>query len=158
MKMDVEDMIHVRPNPLITHTHTHAHKKKRNNLRGCFTRGAKLEHEPLSLCWSISPLAVHYPFCCWINGAIDQRQTCVSKKAADQSPTAGPDTGVPISTATARVITNAWLGQASEALSLIPTFLGSLTVMGDGIAVGWEEEAENRFNKAKNLAGIKTQV
>ncbi|KAK5849782.1 hypothetical protein PBY51_014088 [Eleginops maclovinus] len=30
---------------------------------------------------------------------------------ADHSPTAGPDTGAPISTATARMITDAWLAQ-----------------------------------------------
>lgn len=62
----------------------------------------------------VSLLAVHYPFCCWINGAIDQRQTCVSQRTADHSPTARPDTGAPIRAATARMITDAWLGRGSK--------------------------------------------
>ena len=65
-------------------------------------------------CVCVSLLVVRYPFCCWINGAIDQRQTCVSQRTADHSPTAGPDTGAPIGTATARMITDAWLGRAAE--------------------------------------------
>lgn len=61
----------------------------------------------------VSLLAEHYPFCRWINWAIDQRQTCVSQRTADHSPTAGLDTGAPISTATAGMITDAWLGCAA---------------------------------------------
>ena len=84
----------------------------------------------------VFPLAVHYPFCCWINGAIDQRQACVSKRRADHSPTAGPDTGAPISSATTRLITDAWLDHAAEEPLLAPISLDILTLIGEEAALG----------------------
>lgn len=48
--------------------------------------------------------SVHYQFCCRINGAIDQWQTCVSCRMADQSPTAEPGIRAPINTTTVGMI------------------------------------------------------
>ena len=120
-----------------------------NNLRGCFTRACKTRTRAcVTVLERVSLLAVHYPFCGWINGAIDQRQTCVSRRT-DHSPTAGPDTGAPISTATARMITDAWLGWAAEEPSPTPTSSDSLTLIGGGAVVGSTGEAEDQFNKAE---------
>lgn len=57
---------------------------------------ALLEHATLQ--------TAHYQFCCEINGAIDQWQTCVSCRMADQSPTAEPDIRAAINRTTARMI------------------------------------------------------
>lgn len=105
----------------------------------------------------VSLLAVHYPFCCWINGAIDQRQTCVSQRTADHSPTARPDTGAPISTATARMITDAWLGRAAKrSHGRLPSPLTDLTLIGEGAAAGklWIGSTRQKQTRNEN-AGVK---
>lgn len=61
-------------------------------------------HVCIALLEHASLLSVHYQFCCRINGAIDQWQTCVSCKMADQSPTAEPDIRAPINTTTVGMI------------------------------------------------------
>lgn len=97
MQMEGEYITHVR----------HSFLKQPWGLfyKGCKVRTRASVAVPGCVC--VSLLAVHYPFSHWINGAIDQRQTCVSQRTADHSPTAGPDTGAPISTATVRMITGA---------------------------------------------------
>lgn len=110
-----------------------------NNLRGCFTRGAKREHVPVSV-MCVSPLAAYYPFCCRINGAIDQQQTCAEQLITHLQQG---------SAATARLITDAWLGRVAEEPSLTPFYSDSLTLIGEGAAVGNPAEAGDRFNKAE---------
>lgn len=110
-----------------------------NNLRGCFTRGAKREHVPVSV-MCVSPLAAHYPFCCRINGAIDQQQTCAEQLITHLQQG---------SAATARLITDAWLGRVAEEPSPTPFYSDSLTLIGEGAAVGNPAEAGDRFNKAE---------
>lgn len=110
-----------------------------NNLRGCFTRGAKREHVPVSV-MCVSPLAAYYPFCCQINGAIDQQQTCAEQLITHLQQG---------SAATARLITDAWLGRVAEEPSPTPFYSDSLTLIGEGAAVGNPAEAGDRFNKAE---------
>lgn len=99
---------------------------------------------------SVSPPAVHYPFCCWINGAIDQQQACVSKRTADHSPTARLDTGAPISTAAVRMITDARLGRAAEGPT--PTAPDRLTLSGQGAAELKRLEIGRTWRKANKHA------
>lgn len=106
----------------------------------------------------VSLLAVHYPFCCWINGAIDQQQTCVSQRRADHSATAGPDTGAPISTATTRMITDAWLGWVAEEPSLTPSSSDSLTLIVEGAAVVSQEKPRIGSTRQKPYRNENTGV
>ncbi|KAL7374270.1 hypothetical protein ABVT39_025330, partial [Epinephelus coioides] len=61
----------------------------------------------------------------------------------------GPDTGAPISNATARMITDAWLGRAAEEPWPTPSSSDSLTLIGEGAVAGSTGETEDRFNKAE---------
>lgn len=123
--------------------------------QGLFYKGCKTRTRAcVTALERVSLLAVHYPFCGWINGAIDQRQTCVSRRT-DHSPTAGPDTGAPISTAAARMITDAWLGWAAEEPPPTPTSSDSLTLIGEGAVAGSTGESRGSVQQGRNLTGMK---